>query len=40
MRSAVAIWLSGVRKRIADRNRHEAPAQTNQGQAIFGHQSG
>src|SRR4051794_2634276 len=37
---AVAIWLSGVRKRmlIATVTRH--PTQTNQGQAIFGHQSG
>src|SRR4051794_7461970 len=37
---AVATWLSGVRKRmlIATVTRH--PTQTNQGQAIFGHQSG
>src|SRR6266480_3663192 len=37
---AVAIWLSGVRKRTLMATVRRHPTQTNQGHAIFGHQSG
>src|SRR5207245_4300199 len=37
---AIAIWLSGVRKRTLTATVTRHPTHTNQGQAIFGHQSG